>query len=1251
MPPLRVFTARDTGVKTMAWSAAQDRRGAMYFGCDTLVTFDGDRWRSQDVAQSYLIRGLDIGPNGRIWVGGVNQIGWFDPDGPGAPAYHSLVGLLPGTESDLGEVWKAYAEGNEGAVFVAKERILRWDGRRFASWAYPGADVLWSTRTDAGIYFHYPAAGLLKLGPTGPTVAVPASVVGPSPIRWLDDSRPDWLLLDSEGFRVLRGGACVPLDSDASSFVRANTLTSAVSLGRDLLAIGTIKGGIAIADHAGRLRRVFDYHGGLPANQIYSLFADRDGALWAMGPSSIVRLAVRSEVSVYGPRNGYPENGCAALAENSGEVFAVSHNDILHLVPDPAPGRAGHFVPLGATSDRFSSLLALPQGLVVGHLRGLGLLAGEGLRPLGGSGEIVLRTSLSVSRPQTVLVSHLGRVDAVDLQTGRATTVADSLPDYGDTLAEESSGRLWIGTLSKGLFVAFAGNTGSAPAAPRFGSLPASGPALVSRAGSGIAVLTRDGAYFLDAGSQVFRRVPGSPGGIPSAISNPDGAGAVWAAFEPEAGGHSPRLGRIVPTGGGADWVPQSVEGLPGIGSPLVLHSVPSAEGDALWIAGSDALIRVGPAALRQRALPPRPLLRAWIAGGEGGTAAEIRGALPYATRGLHVDYSSHDYGMKESERFQTMLVGAESGWSAPTNAADRDISGLREGTYAFAVRLRADSGEVGPPAVFHFEIASPWWRTPLAYGADVVAGTLAVLALGRIRQRSLRRRAQVLAATVRQRTEELERANAAKTRFVASISHEIRNPMGGILGSSLALAQTPLGPEQRELVSSLRNCASFLASLVEDVLDFAAIEAGALKIVPAPFDPRRLLESVVAMLGAKAGEARLDIEVGAEMPETLVGDAARIQQVIVNFAVNSLKFGGKNIRLSAGAKDGCAVFAVADDGAGIPLEDQKKLFVQFSRLESVRNSAVPGTGLGLAVSRALAERMGGSVGVDSAAGRGSTFFLSLPLVVGAAATARPRELFVRGARALVVEDFEYNAGALGWMLEGLGFKVDFAADGEEALGRLSSIAYDAVFLYCDLPKVTGIEVARRFRSSETEGRRALIIATTALSTAGDRDACLAAGMDAFLAKPVTPEKLGAVLLSAGGTGFSAEPEPPPDPGPAPGREIDIRMIRRLTDGSAGGLARELARFLVSLEEAVLGVARARATGSRGALASAAHRVLSLARFVGAGGLAEAAADLQEFAAVYNEGEIDEQVAILGLRVEELRDDLDRYRNPVTAPA
>ncbi len=195
-----------------------------------------------------------------------------------------------------------------------------------------------------------------------------------------------------------------------------------------------------------------------------------------------------------------------------------------------------------------------------------------------------------------------------------------------------------------------------------------------------------------------------------------------------------------------------------------------------------------------------------------------------------------------------------------------------------------------------------------------------------------------------------------------------------------------------------------------------------------------------------------------------------------------------------------------------------------------------------------------------------------------------------------------------------------------------------AVFLDCDLPGATGAEVARSFRAAEPRGRRTLVVATTALSTVEDRDACLAAGMDAFLTKPITPEKLRAVLTG------SREARAPEASTCTPGRAgdgllvVDLAMIRHLAEGRPDGLERELSSFAASLEGAVRGVTAALATGSKPALASAAHRVLSHARMVGAAALARTASDLQEFASAYSEAELADEIALLARLSAELRE-------------
>jgi CheY-like chemotaxis protein/HPt (histidine-containing phosphotransfer) domain-containing protein len=332
-------------------------------------------------------------------------------------------------------------------------------------------------------------------------------------------------------------------------------------------------------------------------------------------------------------------------------------------------------------------------------------------------------------------------------------------------------------------------------------------------------------------------------------------------------------------------------------------------------------------------------------------------------------------------------------------------------------------------------------------------------------------------------------------------------------------------------------------------------------------------------------------------------------------------------------------VFTVTDDGIGVPPDEQKNLFIRFSRLKSAPNSAIPGTGLGLAVCRALAERMGGTVGFSSAPGGGSIFFIRMPLVAAIGPEAQDAGCAGRGMRALVVEDIDYNSRALSLMLGRQGFQVDVAADGEEALALLGRRRFHAVFLDCDLPRVSGLDVARRHRAAEPPGTRTLIVATTALSTAEDRNTCIEAGMDAFISKPITPGKLRAVLSELAGKAAAGEEKVAPAVASPPG--IDLTIILHLTDGTAASLEREIEKYRHSLNEARGDVRSAHAADSRSAIASAAHRVLSLARMVGAQALAESAADLQDFAAACTESELAGEVDTLAARAAQLKVELE----------
>lgn len=431
-----------------------------------------------------------------------------------------------------------------------------------------------------------------------------------------------------------------------------------------------------------------------------------------------------------------------------------------------------------------------------------------------------------------------------------------------------------------------------------------------------------------------------------------------------------------------------------------------------------------------------------------------------------------------------------------------------------------------------------PWFRTNGAYLGYALIFALGVGLTLRLRERRLLVEQEKLEQLVQARTAELVQANAAKDEFLAGVSHEIRNSMNGVIGISEALQTADLDPESRRMVGMLRACNGHLASLLEDLLDRSKMAAGVgVELESVSFDLPELLDSVAAMASADSVKYRIPVAVALSpgVPRHLLGDPRRIRQILLNLVSNALKFSGRGTvevtvwRQAAGAPDRTEViFAVADEGPGISAEESARLFQRFERGAAARGGRVPGTGLGLALCKDYAEKMGGRIWLESEPGRGSCFYFSAPFPLAPEPVSAPptpaNPAPAASGLALVVDDQEYNRIVLAALLSQLGYAAHVTGDGAEALVLAGRHDFGAVFLDYDLPGLGGLDVARGLRALPGASGRACIFATTAFHTPFKQQECLDAGMDAFLLKPVTLERLRTALVAAG---LNAAPPPP----------------------------------------------------------------------------------------------------------------------------
>jgi signal transduction histidine kinase/DNA-binding NarL/FixJ family response regulator/HPt (histidine-containing phosphotransfer) domain-containing protein len=523
----------------------------------------------------------------------------------------------------------------------------------------------------------------------------------------------------------------------------------------------------------------------------------------------------------------------------------------------------------------------------------------------------------------------------------------------------------------------------------------------------------------------------------------------------------------------------------------------------------------------------------------------------------------------------------------------------------------------------FHFHLLATPIRLPIdsptswiSNAASMLVAALApLLAVNRYRRYLLVERERVITAS------------RAKSDFLATMSHELRTPMTAILGMTDLLLQANLPAPERENVSRIGRAGRFLLDILNDILDFSKIEANKISLKPDTFDPRELLEEVRALFAPVAAQKglRLDVTFDSAVPASLIADAARIRQVILNLVGNAVKFterGGVAVRLAnVGDQSARRIkIEVEDTGIGISPDQQAKLFQPFFQADQTGSRRFGGTGLGLSISGRLVELMGGTIEVRSTVGQGSTFTATFPVSAGIeVAPPVPNieraVLHTRPLKLLVAEDNESIGFLMRTMLSKWGHDVDLVPDGKAALSAAST-KYDVILMDMQMPFMDGATATREIRKRADESRNIPIIAVTADVVGDNAKAYLAAGVNLLISKPIDWSELAAALhrfskwRTSGVTG-SLAPQAPESPR-RENENLDERILATLQtavgDEVFGAL---MTSFRENVSELHLALVEAVNNADETATKRAAHSLKGLSSQFGAQKLAELAATIE----------------------------------------